>query len=82
MNLLTRRNALKLGLAGGVALAASPHAMAALQIVVEGANFQPLPIAIPNFASSDPSFAALWRQTGDEAGIIDRTIKRWRGHGR
>jgi hypothetical protein len=33
-------------------------------------------------ASSDPSFAALWRQTGDEAGIIDRTIKRWRGHGR
>jgi DNA helicase HerA-like ATPase len=33
-------------------------------------------------ASSDPSFAELWRQTGDEAGIIDRTIKRWRGHGR
>ena len=33
-------------------------------------------------ASSDPSFAMLWRQTGDEAGIIDRTIKRWRGHGR
>ena len=33
-------------------------------------------------ASSDPSFAKLWRQSGDEAGIIDRTIKRWRGHGR
>jgi len=33
-------------------------------------------------ASSDPSFAALWRETGGEAGIIDRTIKRWRGHGR
>ena len=33
-------------------------------------------------ASSDPSFATLWRQSGDEAGIIDRTIKRWRGHGR
>jgi hypothetical protein len=33
-------------------------------------------------ASSDPSFAALWRQTGDEEGIIQRTIKRWRGHGR
>ncbi|MEO5774545.1 MAG: DUF87 domain-containing protein [Sphingomicrobium sp.] len=33
-------------------------------------------------ASSDPSFAELWRQTGDEAAIIDRTIKRWRGHGR
>ena len=33
-------------------------------------------------ASSDPSFAALWRETGGEAGILDRTIKRWRGHGR
>ena len=33
-------------------------------------------------ASSDPSFAELWRETGGEQGIIDRTIKRWRGHGR
>jgi len=33
-------------------------------------------------ASSDPSFAALWRETGGEDGIIQRTIKRWRGHGR
>jgi len=33
-------------------------------------------------ASSDPSFARLWRETGDEQGIITRTIKRWRGHGR
>jgi len=33
-------------------------------------------------ASSDPSFARLWRETGDEQGIISRTIKRWRGHGR
>ncbi len=33
-------------------------------------------------ASSDPSFAAAWRETGDEAGIVTRTIKRWRGHGR
>jgi hypothetical protein len=33
-------------------------------------------------ASSDPSFARLWRETGDEAGIISRTLKRWRGHGR
>ena len=33
-------------------------------------------------ASSDPSFAACWRETGDEEGIIQRTIKRWRGHGR
>src|SRR3982750_1850300 len=33
-------------------------------------------------ASSDPSFAALWRETGGEEGIISRTIKRWRGPGR
>jgi len=33
-------------------------------------------------ASSDPSFAALWRESGGEEGIIQRTIKRWRGHGR
>ncbi len=33
-------------------------------------------------ASSDPSFARLWRETGDEEAIIQRTIKRWRGHGR
>ncbi len=55
MTLLTRRNAIKLGLVGGAALAANP-AFAQLQIVVEGANFQPLPIAIPDFASSDPTF--------------------------
>ena len=33
-------------------------------------------------ASSDPSFAALWRETGGEDGIIQRTVNRWRGHGR
>ena len=33
-------------------------------------------------ASSDPSFATSWRETGDEEGIIQRTVKRWRGHGR
>ena len=33
-------------------------------------------------ASSDPSFASSWRETGDEEGIISRTVKRWRGHGR
>ena len=56
MTLLTRRTALKLGLAGGALLAGSSLAMAQLRIVVEGANFQPLPIAIPDFASSDPAF--------------------------
>ncbi|RST29711.1 DUF87 domain-containing protein [Sphingomonas ginkgonis] len=33
-------------------------------------------------ASADPSFAALWRETGGEQEIINRTIKRWRGHGK
>ncbi|HVF37207.1 MAG TPA: DUF87 domain-containing protein [Sphingomicrobium sp.] len=33
-------------------------------------------------ASSDPSFAAAWRESGDEEGIIQRTVRRWRGHGR
>ena len=33
-------------------------------------------------ASSDPSFAALWRETGGEADIISRTVRRWRGHGK
>lgn len=33
-------------------------------------------------ASSDPSFAASWRETGDEEGIIQRTVRRWRGHGK
>lgn len=33
-------------------------------------------------ASSDPVFSELWRQEGGEAGIVERTIKRWRGQGR
>jgi hypothetical protein len=33
-------------------------------------------------ASSDPSFAAAWCETGDEEGIIQRTVRRWRGHGK
>ncbi|WP_183934399.1 ATP-binding protein [Sphingomicrobium lutaoense] len=33
-------------------------------------------------ASSDPSFAEMWKQTGDEEGIISRTVRRWRGHGK
>jgi len=33
-------------------------------------------------ASSDPSFSASWRETGDEEGIIQRTVRRWRGHGK
>ena len=53
---LNRRNALKLGLAGGAMLLAARPASALVKIVVSGADFQPLPIAIPDFASADPSF--------------------------
>jgi uncharacterized protein len=33
-------------------------------------------------ASDDPLFSQLWSEVGDEAGILDRTIHRWRGQGR
>nr|WP_243846857.1 ATP-binding protein [Sphingomonas japonica] len=33
-------------------------------------------------ASGDPMFSELWRETGGEEGIIDRTVKRWRSQGR
>ncbi len=33
-------------------------------------------------ASDDPSFSTLWRDTGHEDAIIERTIKRWRAQGR
>jgi len=56
MSLITRRTALKLGLAGAAVAAASGPASALVQIVVTGGNFVPLPIAIPDFASSDPTF--------------------------
>ena len=56
MTLFTRRNALKLGLAGSALLAANTPAAALVEIIVGGGNFVPLPIAIPDFASSDPSF--------------------------
>src|SRR3954468_21160178 len=32
-------------------------------------------------APSAPSSARLWRETGGEEGILNRTIKCWRGHG-
>ncbi len=56
MHALTRRHLLKLGLASGALLAAGSPARALVEIVVSGGNFVPLPIAIPDFASSDPSF--------------------------
>ncbi|MET0370800.1 MAG: DUF87 domain-containing protein [Sphingobium sp.] len=33
-------------------------------------------------ASGDPSFTDLWRQSGGEHDILDRTITRWRSQGR
>ncbi|MFN2260309.1 MAG: ATP-binding protein [Parasphingopyxis sp.] len=33
-------------------------------------------------ASTDPKFSELWTHVGDEPGIIDRTITRWRCQGR
>jgi len=53
---LNRRNALKLGLAGGAMLLAARPASALVKITVSGADFQPLPIGIPDFAGSDPAF--------------------------
>ena len=56
MTIINRRHALQLGLAGGVMLLAARPASALVKIVVSGADFQPLPIAIPDFAGSDPAF--------------------------
>ena len=70
MTILTRRNALKLGLAGSVALAAARPASALVEVVVTGGNFTPLPIAIPNFQSSDPQFGK------DVADIVRANLKR------
>ena len=33
-------------------------------------------------ASNDPVFSELWTNVGDEPGIVDRTIRRWRSQGR
>ena len=69
MTLFTRRNALKLGLAGG-ALALTTPSQALVEIVVTGGNFTPLPIAIPDFASSDPAFGK------EIADIVRANLKR------
>lgn len=53
---MTRRSALKLGAAASaLSIAASPAA-ALVRITVTGGDFTPLPIAVPDFASSDPQF--------------------------
>ena len=56
MMLLNRRQILKAGLAGtALTLAASPAA-ALVKITVTAGEFIPLPIAIPDFGSTDPTF--------------------------
>jgi DNA helicase HerA-like ATPase len=48
----------------------------------------PIRVALDNLeehrrpASGDPSFTELWRQSGGEHDILDRTIHRWRNQGR
>ena len=48
----------------------------------------PIRVALDNLeehrrpASGDPSFTELWRQSGGEDSILDRTITRWRNQGR
>ena len=56
MHAITRRHLIKIGLAGGALMAAGSPAQALVNIVVSGGDFTPLPIAIPDFASSDPTF--------------------------
>lgn len=52
----TRRRLIKTGLAAGALSVFASPASALVRIVVSGAEFTPLPIAIPNFQSSDPNF--------------------------
>ncbi|HEY8595540.1 MAG TPA: Tol-Pal system beta propeller repeat protein TolB [Devosiaceae bacterium] len=70
MTLITRRTALQLGLAGTASLMAVSKASALVKIVVSGGNFQPMPVAIPDFASSDPQFGK------DVADIVRADLKR------
>ena len=56
MHQLTRRHILKLGLASGALAAFSAPTSALVEVVITGGDFAPLPIAIPDFASSDPAF--------------------------
>lgn len=63
MNMIGRRTLLQLGLAGTAGLLAASPASALVKIVVTAGDFVPLPIAIPDFGSSDPTFGrevAMW----------------------
>ncbi len=56
ITLPTRRTVLKTALAGAGGLLMASPVLAQLKIIVSGAQFTPMPIAIPDFASSDPVF--------------------------
>ncbi len=52
----SRRTLLKSAAFGAAGMVFASPVIAQLRIVVSGAQFTPLPIAIPDFASSDPAF--------------------------
>ena len=56
MSMLRRRLVMQMGLAGSASLLAAGPASALVKIVVGAGDFVPLPVAIPDFASSDPTF--------------------------
>jgi TolB protein len=70
MTLLTRRQLLTYSLAGGAGLLASSPASALVKITVTAGEFIPLPIAIPDFASSDPTFGR------DVAEVVRANLRR------
>ena len=67
---LRRRTLLQLGLAGSAGLLAASPASALVKIVVTAGDFVPLPIAIPDFGSSDPTFG---REVAD---VVRANLKR------
>jgi len=70
MTMLKRRLLLQLGLAGTASLLAASPASALVKIVVTAGAFVPLPIAIPDFSSSDPQFGR------DVAEIVRNNLRR------
>ena len=71
MHAITRRHLIKLGLAGASIMAlGAQEAKALVSITITGGDFTPLPIAVPDFASSDPSFGK------EIADIVRANLKR------
>ncbi len=70
MQSFNRRNAIKFGASSLALLLASNSVLAQVKIVVTGGDFSPLPIAIPDFASSNADFG---REMSD---IVRADLKR------